>query len=204
MNRILIPTIGLTLLLLYSCSNPKEDEQYEDTDNIDTMYEIDYNPDYENAHPKAKELMNEDFFYSSTNETAPFGSDDAADTYAGFAEWRVANKFANPKVFLIQHIEDWGYPDFDLATTDFEKLKSYLQTSEMHIYYLTSIDQSILAIAFGQLYIEGKIDDEMLLIAKYSLERQLNSQILKTWPSDYQEERKLKLTKMDIVISELK
>jgi uncharacterized protein YfeS len=204
MNRILIQTIGLTLVLLCSCSDQKEDEQNGDTDNINTMYEVDYNPDYENAHPKAKELMNEDFFYNSTDETGPFGSDDAADTYAGFAEWRIANKSANPKDFLIQHIEDWGYPDFDLTTTDFKKLKPYLQKSEMHIHYLTGIDQSILAIAFGQLYIEGKIDDEMLLIAKYSLERQLNSQILKMWPQDYQEERKLKLTKMDEVISELK
>lgn len=40
---------------------------------------------FENAHPWAKRFMNDAFFFSPIEETAPFGSDDGADAYAGFA-----------------------------------------------------------------------------------------------------------------------
>ena len=35
----------------------------------------DYSPTIEKAHPNAKRLMNEEFYWSPIEETAPFGSD---------------------------------------------------------------------------------------------------------------------------------
>jgi uncharacterized protein YfeS len=32
--------------------------------------------------------MNEEFYWSPIEETAPFGNDDGADIYAGFKDWR--------------------------------------------------------------------------------------------------------------------
>ena len=58
--------------------------------NLTTMTS-DYSPQYEYAHPIAKQLMKDDFFFDVIEETAPFGSDDGADTYAAFKDWRKTN-----------------------------------------------------------------------------------------------------------------
>ena len=40
----------------------------------------DYSPTFDKASPNAKRLINEDFYFSTIDETAPFGNDDGADT----------------------------------------------------------------------------------------------------------------------------
>src|ERR1700741_434857 len=118
----------------------------------------DYSPIIEKAHANAKLLMNEEFYWSPIEETAPFGSDDGADTYAGFADWRQTHKTVNPKEFLMEQIKYWGYPTFDLNGTNFEKLKPYLKKSDLGSRFMSGIDAAIVAIAFGQLYLEGTVD----------------------------------------------
>ena len=74
----------------------------------------------------------------------------------------------------------------------------------MHSRYLLGTDQSILAIAFGQLYLEGKVEIEMLELGDFALQRDLTSKMIRVWPEDEQEERKIKLAKMLEVINKLK
>lgn len=74
----------------------------------------DYSPQYEYAHPIAKRLMKDDFFFDVIEETAPFGSDDGADTYAAFKDWRKINASESTVNFLHEQIDYWGYPKFDI------------------------------------------------------------------------------------------
>ena len=166
--------------------------------------EFEYSPIRSNAHPNAKDLMNEDFYFSPIDETGPFGSDDAADTYAGFALWRKDNLNSNPEKYLKEHLSEWGYPSFDLKETDIDKLRPFLRQSDMHYRYLLGTDQSILAIAFGQLYLEGEIDSNMLTLSENALNRHLTPIMISVWPDDYQQEREAKLLKMKAVIDKLK
>jgi uncharacterized protein YfeS len=76
----------------------------------------------ETAHPRAKELMNEDFYWSPVEETGPFGSDDGSDAFYGFLEWREGNKATSPVVYIKELIKDWGYPPFDLNEMNEENL----------------------------------------------------------------------------------
>ena len=64
-------------------------------------------PSLEKSHPKAKALKNKDWYYDPVNDMAPFGSDDAADTYAYFYEWRQSNKSGSPKTFVLNHFNNW-------------------------------------------------------------------------------------------------
>ncbi len=49
------------------------------------------------AHPRARELMPEEFFWDCTNEWAPFGSDEGSDAYYEFRRWREENPTSNLK-----------------------------------------------------------------------------------------------------------
>ena len=174
-----------------------------DTTHKQTKSMSDYSPILDKAHPNAKRLMNEDFYWSPIEETAPFGSDDGADTYAGFADWRQSHKTANPKEFLMEQIDYWGYPTFDLNETNFEKLKPYLKQSDLGTRFMSGIDAAIAAIAFGQLYLEGTVDKDFKELAKTSIKRQLNSEMLNLWGDPYKVTRQTQLNKMLAVLNQV-
>jgi uncharacterized protein YfeS len=46
----------------------------------------------EAAHPRARELMIEEFLWDCVDEEAPFGSDEGHDAFYEFREWRQRNR----------------------------------------------------------------------------------------------------------------
>jgi uncharacterized protein YfeS len=199
----------LLLLAIVACGHPQDGSQ-KDSGNttVDTTYKpsksmSDYSPIIDKAHPTAKRLMNEEFYWSSIEETAPFGSDDGADTYAGFAEWRQTHRAQKPIVFLMEQIDYWGYPTFDLNETNFDKLIPYLKHSELGTRFMSGIDAAIASIAFGQLYLEGTVDKDFKELAKTSLQRQLIPAMLNLWGDTYKTTRETQLKKMLAVLNQL-
>ncbi|MBO9634928.1 MAG: hypothetical protein J7578_17590 [Chitinophagaceae bacterium] len=148
------------------------------------------------AHPLAKKLMNDDFYWSPMDETAPFGNDDGADAWAGFRDWRQANKTGDPIVYLKEKVANWNYPVFDLSETSYQKLKPYLEKDDLSNRYMSGIDAAIAAIAFGQLYLEGTVDANFLDLAKTSIRRQLIPELLNSWGQKNKDERERKLRMM--------
>ncbi|MEP6846977.1 MAG: hypothetical protein ABI861_13280 [Panacibacter sp.] len=155
----------------------------------------DYSPTFEKANPIAKTIMKDSFYFDVVEEASPFGSDDGADTYASFKDWRSSHRNGNPKTFLSNQIEEWGYPKFDIYETKLEILKPYLEQDELNIQFMTGIDEAISSIAFGQLYLEGAIDPEFKELTKISLTRELIPEILDLW-GDYKTRRQRILQKM--------
>jgi uncharacterized protein YfeS len=206
--RIVIAYIFLSLA---ACGQVKNNSKKNNIDSVDGSTKImlpqkkirsiqGYSPSLDKAHPNAKILMAEPFYFNMVDETAPFGNDDAADSYAGFKDWRPTHKNRNPNEFLFEQIEYMGYPKFDIHETDISKLKPYLQERELGSRFMSGIDAAIVAIAFGQLYLEGTIDKELKEIAKTAIMRQLNPELLALWGDPYKEERKIKLKKMLAVL----
>jgi uncharacterized protein YfeS len=172
-----------------------------DTTKKQTRNMSDYSPTFDKANSKAKILMKEDFYFNTIDETAPFGNDDGADSYAGFKDWRLTHKNGNPKDFLLEQIDYWGYPTFDLYETDIKKLTPYLKQSDLGSRYMTGIDAAIIAIAFGQLYLEGTVNKDFNELAKTTIERELLPEILALWGDTYKIERETKLKKMLAVLN---
>lgn len=161
----------------------------------------DYSPTFEKAHPIAKALLKEDFYFSPIDEAGPFGNDDGADTYAGFKDWRQTHTNENPKVFLLEQIDYWGYPMFDIYEIDIKKLIPYLKQSDLGSRYMSGIDAAIIAIAFGQLYLEGRVDKDFNELAKTAIKRQLLPELLALWGDIYKIEREIKLKKILAVLA---
>ena len=161
----------------------------------------DFEPNFDYAHPNAKRLMKEEFYFSPIEETGPFGSDDGSDTFAGFVEWRKINKSEDLHLFLMEQIEYWGYPQFDIKETELQNLRPYLTQSELGSRFMSGIDAAIVAIAFGQLYLEGTINRDFKETAKTSIKRQLIPELLSLWDTPYKETRKMQLEKMLAVLN---
>lgn len=160
-----------------------------------------YGPAFKQAHPRAQQLMDEDFFYSPIEESGPFGSDDGADTFAGFARWRTSNSFTDPLAYLQQQLNEWGYPPFDLQDSDPEHIRRYMEQHEMGVTFLVGMDAAIVAVAFGQLYLEGTVDESLNALGKISLNRQLHPEMLLLWDEVYQPVRSEQLGKMLSVLN---
>ena len=105
--------------------------------------------------------------------------------------------------FLFDQINEWGYPKFDIYETDIKKLTPYLKESDLSSRYMSGIDAAIIAIAFGQLYLEGTINGKFNETATIALKRQLIPDILALWGEPYKFEREQKLEKMLTVLNQV-
>lgn len=196
--------IASIIFIVISCGQVQEKSKYEQiVSHKPTESMTDYSPSFEKAHPKAKEFMTDEFYFSPIEESAPFGNDDGADTYAGFKDWRTSHTTDNPTDFLFDQINEWGYPKFDIYETDIKKLTPYLKESELSSRYMSGIDAAIIAIAFGLLYLEGTIDKEFRETAKIAVNRQLLPELLSIWGDAYKSKREEQLKKMAEVLNKV-
>jgi uncharacterized protein YfeS len=151
----------------------------------------------ENAHPNARKLLTEEFYWSPMEETGPFGSDDGSDSFFGFHAWRQENTNESPLTYLEELIDEWGYPTFDMHETDVNTIRNI--NSRM----LTGTDNAIIAVGFGQFVLEGKIDNGLRELTKKAIQRELTPNLLNAYRSDYIETRRQLLQKMMIVVDKM-
>ena len=207
MAKFFNPYIILIFPILTACGQTKSSgETSHAKSNADSVQKVldnntnDYHPVFEKANPKAQALLRDSFFFSPIEETAPFGSDDGADAYAGFKDWRKIHPSESTVDFVKSEIGYWKYPTFDLNETDFSKLKPFIESNELNIQFVKGTDEAIVATAFGELYLEGKIDTDIRMLAKNAIKRESLSQILKMW-GKYAKEREQKLQKLLLVLN---
>lgn len=182
------------LLLFTSCNWQTEDKKQLDNSTKAQMDNYELTP--EAAHPKAKKIMTEDFYWSPIEESGPFGSDDGSDAFYGFRQWRKSNKAVSPTVYLKELIEGWGYPPFDFSEMNEDNLKKYISSSQIGAATLTGQDNAIIAIGFGQFVLEGKIDEDIKALTKNALKRELLPSIIGMWDGEYNKTRTEQLNKM--------
>ncbi len=156
----------------------------------------DYAISRKDAHPNAQALLAEDFYWNPIEESGPFGSDDAADAFGGFRQWRRDNKTTSPVVYFADLIGSWGYAPFNWAEMDVEKIKAYIAASRIGIMMLVGHDNAIIAIGFGQFALEGRIDEDVRLMAKTAIKRQLLPVLIDQFLEEYVATRTEQLTTM--------
>ena len=171
--------------------------QYSANSNFTDMFEEDDNDEIaiENAHPIAQQLMKDEFFYSVADEHAPFGNDDGWEVLYSLKEWMPENEGVSKKQFIDWKLAAWSYPSFNYLTTDLEEGRAFAENGEIGLRLLMGIDQAIIATAFGQLYLEGKIDSDLNTIVETVIRRQLSNHFIEMW-GEHQSDRTEKLQKM--------
>jgi len=192
-----------------------------------------------NAHPNAKKLLKDKFFWSPNEEFSPFGNDDGHDAFYAFREWRLKYKNEKPARFIEELFINWEYPKFDIYKLDVVEIEKYItaktqvdisgiddqitelmeqfnqiskdsgkemteeqvrqfieQTSaSMGSTFLYGINNSIIAVGFGQFVLEGTIDGELKALTQLAINRELLPILIDKWGED-KNDRVDKLNKM--------
>lgn len=127
----------------------------------------------ETCHPNFVKVLTEHFYYDCTDELSPFGNDDGADLLYNLEDWyREQNGKGSIVKWLFNTIDEFGftYKSADCSAITDEETLSELQEEDP--YFISSMDNAIIAAAFGQYKIAGEIDLELRQIALTALKRQ--------------------------------
>lgn len=124
----------------------------------------------ETAHPNAAQILTDEFFWDCMDENSPFGNDTGADALKFFREWRAAHTRANPLEFLGKILREvFEVPDAHWNVVELDQVRALLNDSE---YDLSVRDDTVIAVAFGQIVLEGRVETEIKRRALLALQRQ--------------------------------
>lgn len=135
-----------------------------------------YGIDIDNAHPRAIELIPEEFFWSCIDELAPFGSDEGDTALAEYRAWRKANPGTPASECLkwvIESVGEMNYADYNQKIADKKLVKSQLEDSDFDDQqYIYTLDNSVIATGFAQLVDEGLIEQQNKPLIQLAIDRQ--------------------------------
>lgn len=139
------------------------------------MEEEKYGIDIDNAHPRAIELIPEDFFWSTIDELAPFGSDEGDTALAEFRDWRKQNPDV-PTIeclkWVIESVGEMEFTDYNTAILSQATIKSQLEDDDFDDQqYIYTLDNSVIATGFAQLVDEGIIEVENKKVIQLAINR---------------------------------
>lgn len=121
-----------------------------------------YGVNIEKAHPRAVELVPEEFFWSGIDELSPFGSDEGDMALAEYRDWRVENPKGSALEAIIWTIESVGeinIDEYNDSILNSNLIQQQLENKDFDDQqYIYTVDISVIACGFGQLVDEGKID----------------------------------------------
>lgn len=150
-------------------------------------------------HPKARKLMNEEFFWDVTEESSPFGNDDGADASYTFEEWRPTHKTTSALQCFRNIVEEWEVSAFDWTELNELKLANEFNNGVGFDHVLTT-DNLLIAVGFAQFVMEGEVDDELHALMRNALQRQLLPVCLDPW-EEHKNGRQYNLSRMLRVVN---
>ncbi|MEM7084211.1 MAG: molybdate metabolism regulator [Pseudomonadota bacterium] len=129
------------------------------------------------AHPRARELMTEPFFWDCVDEMAPFGSDEGAESYYEFRNWRL-DRPDRPLTECFNWILAGQLEQYNDSLCSDEQVVQDLKNPGAAFmadsYDMFTLDVTIIATALSQLMDEGKIDSSAKPYVQVALTRQKN------------------------------
>jgi uncharacterized protein YfeS len=135
-----------------------------------------YGIEKENSHQRAIELIPEDFFWSSVDELAPFGSDEGDTALSEFRDWRKRNpkeEIYECLKWTIEGVSEQNISKYNENILDRTEIKEQIADENFDdLQYIFTVDISVIATGFGQLVDEGKIDLKCKPIIQLAIDRQ--------------------------------
>ena len=136
-----------------------------------------YGIERENAHPRALQLIPDEFFWDCADELAPFGSDEGDTALDEFRGWRLKHPKSPIEECIAWTIESVGEMDpteYTDEIADEKLIASQLEDEDFDDQqYIYTLDVSVIATGFGQLADEGTIDASAKPYLRRALKRQM-------------------------------
>lgn len=152
----------------------------------------------EDSHPRAVAVLTDPFFWSLTDETAPFGNETAHETLEAFRDFRDEHPTRSPLELLDALLERWEVDNVGWNAVDPAEVQALGEQDE---YSLLTRDEAIIALAFSQIVTEGRLDAEVRRRALLALARQALPSLLSAF-EDRADERAQRIDRMRAVLSE--
>ncbi|KYF71841.1 hypothetical protein BE17_18425 [Sorangium cellulosum] len=156
----------------------------------------DLSPD--DCHPRAAAALTDPFFWSLTDETAPFGNETAHETLTAFRDFRDEHPKGSPLELLDALLARWEVENAHWNAVEAAEVQALGEEDE---YSLLTRDEALLALAFGQIVTEGRLDPEVRRRALLALARQALPALLSAFEGRALE-RALRIDRMRAVLSE--
>jgi uncharacterized protein YfeS len=148
-------------------------------------------PTKEKAHPNFVKFCPDEYWYSSSDEFSPFGSDEGYDLFYEFTEWRSKNQEGDVYKFALgvvgrkfgskptresmaPYIADMRKNMPGLSDAEFEKLLTQALGTDFTPYIRTNL----ISASFCQLYVDGRIDTQLLDLSLIALQDELDPENL--------------------------
>jgi uncharacterized protein YfeS len=133
-----------------------------------------YGIDRDHAHPRALELVPEEFFWDCVDELAPFGSDEGDMALSEWRSWRQEHPAApafDCVIWTIESVGEMDIADYNESLLAESTLQAQIADEAFDdVQYIYILDTSVIATGFGQLVDEGRID----LDSKPLIQRAIN------------------------------
>lgn len=154
---------------------------FQDDAKIDSEY-------YDDAHPKAKELLPEAFYWS-LDDFSPIGGDVGSDLMADIWRWR--QKFSSESI--IKFLDEYMVSSFGSTEQVQAVANDQLDLAIGHNSVAANLyDDLTIAMAYAQFMLDGFLDANLRTRALRAIERQSSSEVLeyRALDPDYKEARR--------------
>ena len=132
----------------------------------------------DDSHPRAVAALTDPFFWSLTDPTAPFGNETAHETLEAIRDFFDERPQGDPLELLAELLARWEVPDAHWDVVEREEVESLGAEDE---YGLLTRDEAILALAFGQIVVLGRVHPEVRRRAMLALVRQSQPALLNAY-----------------------
>jgi uncharacterized protein YfeS len=142
--------------------------------------------DWSHYHRKAREILDDPFFWECADDLAPHGNDTGADLLEDYRRWDRRNRTRSPLDFLDRLMAKWGLEPIDWWVTDPDAVKKLHQDDPIP---LSVCNELAVALAFAVVKMRAKCPGDVIQMALAALARtailvrdsSLSSEIKASW-----------------------
>lgn len=159
----------------------------------------------ETAHPRAREVLTEPSCWARDDHTSPFGGGQAFEMFLRFFDWRKRHPKGKAISCLKAVLKETGADDKYWDVVEPEEVGRLISNDE---YGIEIRDNCVIGLAFAQLVIEGRVDEDVRGLAMLALQRQSQEPALRrlwswAWQNNKSEERRQALEGMSEALGRL-
>ena len=144
------------------------------------------------AHPRARKLFSEDFFWDAIDDHAPWGSDEGADALAFFGQAHSQNGTPpNPLEFTQEYVaENWS------------KQRPADNLEHVQIETFSAAHLAVIAIVLGMYLIHGYVPSDLKAFGLEAIERELQPNCLAQFGEPEERVAKLLICRERLLLAE--
>jgi uncharacterized protein YfeS len=125
--------------------------------------------DWAQYHPRAREVLDDPFFWECADDLAPHGNDTGADLLEDYRRWDRRNQTRSPMVFFKKLMRKWGIEPIDWPIEDEETV---LRISKNDPVAMSLCNEAAIALAFAVLKMRSRCPSNVIRLALTALARE--------------------------------